>query len=274
VIIYKYFCPDRRTILQNRLIRFTPPGQFNDPFDCLPYVEGYNAEFLENSVNKVVDTNRANLKALGRDFPDEFWLYCKQELLRKYIADPSSLSSRHLNLSLRPRMNSEVGVLCVCADNKSILMWSHYSASHTGFALGFDSENDFFKPRPHEPREIGELRPVTYTNERVRITFPPSDADPSPDIFFTKNQEWAYEKEWRILRFLKEADQKPSDTVHLFAVPPSAIREVVFGTFAPADLIADLLLSKQKDSDLGHLQFYQAKLSPNFFQMDIIPYAP
>lgn len=274
MLLYKYLCPDRRHILQNRLIRFTPPGLFDDPFDCLPYVEGYKADFLENSVNKAVESNRALLKSKGMSFPDSFWLNWKQELLHKYTADPLWLGSRHLNESLRPRMNSEVGVLCVSENNKSILMWSHYSASHTGFVLGFDGENDFFKQRPHEPKEIGELRPVTYASERVRINFPPSDTDPSPDIFFTKNQEWAYQQEWRILRFLKDADQTPSDKIHLFAIPCSAIREVIFGSMAPTDLILDLVLSREPNPDLRHIQFYQAKLSPNRFQMDIIPYEP
>ncbi len=274
MLLYKYLCPDRSGILQNRLIRFTPPGLFNDPFDCLPYIEGYKADYLAKSVNKAVDANKADLNSKGIDFPDEVWLNCKQELLRKYTTDPFSLSSRHLDQSLRPRMNSEVGVLCVSESNKSILMWSHYSASHSGFVLGLDGENDFFKHRPHEPQEIGELRAVTYATERVGITFPPSDSDPSPDIFFTKNQEWAYENEWRILRFLKEADQIPSETVHLLTIPCSAIRQVIFGSIAQRDLILNLLQSRQTNPDLQHVQFFQAKLSPNRFQMDIIPYEP
>jgi hypothetical protein len=272
MLLYKYFCPDRHSILKDLLIKFTPPGLFDDPFDCLPYVGGYKADFLENAVSNVVESDRAQMKLIGMNFPEAFWLNRKQELVRKYTADPLWLSSRHLNESLRPRMNSEVGVLCLSENNKSILMWSHYGAGHTGFVLGLDGENDFFKQRSHEPEEIGELRAVTYASERVRIDFPPSDGDPSPDIFFTKNQEWAYQKEWRILRFLKNADQTPSEKVHLFAIPCSAIREVVFGSIAPTDLILDLVLSSQANPNLRHVQFYQAKLSPNRFQMDIVPY--
>jgi Protein of unknown function (DUF2971) len=145
-------------------------------------------------------------------------------------------------------------------------MWSHYASGHTGFLLGFDSENEFFKHRQGEPDDIGKLRIVTYNSKRV------SDKDPEPDFFFTKNDEWTYEQEWRILRFLKDADQTPAESIHLFAIPPSAMREVIFGYFAPPDLIADLVLAKQTNPDLSHVRFYRAKLSPNRFQMDIVPY--
>jgi hypothetical protein len=271
MLLYKYLCPDRRSILQDRLIRFTPPGSFNDPFDCLPYFDAYNAANVKTLVNKVMDAEKVKAGLAGIHLPDSAWSDAKAKLIRQYSANPSNLASRQLNDSLRPQMNSEVGVLCLSDSKHSILMWSHYANSHTGFLLGFDSEHEFFKQRPGEPEEIGELRAVTYTPDRVRVTVPFSDADPPPDIFFTKNDEWGYEKEWRILRFLKDADKTPAANVHLFTIPSSAIREVVFGRFATHDLISDLILAKKADPDLGHVQFYKATLSPNRFQMDIMP---
>lgn len=35
-VLYKFFPPERLTALQNRLVRFTPPEEFNDPFDIAP----------------------------------------------------------------------------------------------------------------------------------------------------------------------------------------------------------------------------------------------
>src|ERR1035438_5644436 len=110
-------------------------------------------------------------------------------------------------------MKSELGILSLSAINHSILMWSHYASGHTGFVIGFDSEREFFKQRDHEPEEIGQLLPVSYSSERVKVSCPPEDTDPSPSFIFTKNEEWAYEKEWRILRFLKEADKTTAPNV-------------------------------------------------------------
>lgn len=267
-MLYKYFCPSRRCILHQRLIRFTPPGSFNDPFDCLPYFQEYDPAQLQMMVNKVVEEERARLSLAGIYRSDDEWSRAKENLIRMYSENPLYLPSRQLNDSLRPRMNSTVGVLCLCASNRSIVMWSHYASSHTGFLLGFDSENEFFQHRPDEPDDIGKLRKVTYSSKRV------SDKDPEADFFFTKNDEWTYEQEWRILRFLKNADKTPAENIHLFAIPPSAIREVIIGCLAPSDLIADLVLAKQANPDLGHVRFYRAKLSPNSFQMDIMPYDP
>lgn len=277
MLLYKYLCPSRRCILHQRLIRFTPPGSFSDPFDSLPYFEENDpaqVEMLMNKVgNQVEALSSANLT--GRVLTDferktfaEAMRLAKDELIRKHLANRSDLPSRQLNDSLRPRMNSTVGILCLCASNQSIVMWSHYASGHTGFLLGFDSENEFFQHRPGEQDDIGKLRIVTYSPKRV------SDKDPEPDFFFTKNDEWTYEREWRILRFLKDADKTPAENIHLFAIPPSAIREVIFGCFAPPDLIADLVLAKQANPDLSHVRFYRAKLSPNRFQMDIMPYEP
>lgn len=35
-VLYKFFPPERLTALQNRPVRFTPPEEFNDPFDIAP----------------------------------------------------------------------------------------------------------------------------------------------------------------------------------------------------------------------------------------------
>jgi len=39
--LFKYYHPAKNVhrILQGRTLRFTPPGDLNDPFDCLPYFQ-------------------------------------------------------------------------------------------------------------------------------------------------------------------------------------------------------------------------------------------
>src|SRR6185437_1532367 len=50
--------------------------------------------------------------------------------------------------------------------------------------------------------------------------------------FQTKSEEWAYEKEWRIVRILSEAnkriDTKPFPRC-LFDFPPDAVAEIILG---------------------------------------------
>jgi hypothetical protein len=52
MLLYKYMPPERRQFLEKLLIRFTPPGLFNDPFDCLPFIDGFDASTIRNMVDR------------------------------------------------------------------------------------------------------------------------------------------------------------------------------------------------------------------------------
>jgi len=43
-IVYKYLPPDRKTYLDDELLRFTQPGALNDPFECIPIVPKVDAD--------------------------------------------------------------------------------------------------------------------------------------------------------------------------------------------------------------------------------------
>jgi hypothetical protein len=51
MLLYKYMPPERRQFLEKLLIRFTPPGLFNDPFDCLPFIDGFDASTISPTGN-------------------------------------------------------------------------------------------------------------------------------------------------------------------------------------------------------------------------------
>ena len=42
--LYKYFGPDRINVLQNCLLRYSPLGAFNDPFEGQPEVTSLTTE--------------------------------------------------------------------------------------------------------------------------------------------------------------------------------------------------------------------------------------
>jgi hypothetical protein len=39
MILYKYLHPDRIDVLTQKMVRFTQPGDFNDPFEFRPYIQ-------------------------------------------------------------------------------------------------------------------------------------------------------------------------------------------------------------------------------------------
>src|SRR5499427_10499834 len=68
-----------------------------------------------------------------------------------------------------------------------------------------------------------------YSAERPRI---PETDEILFDHFFVKSPEWSYEQEYRIVRKFESAletiDVKPFP-IHLYDLPASAVRRVIFG---------------------------------------------
>lgn len=65
----------------------------------------------------------------------------------------------------------------------------------------------------------------------------------SPAWFNTKSDQWAYEREWRMLRVLSEADSRTERTpfpLCLFRIPEDAVLEIIVGLRSTPSLIQQL----------------------------------
>src|SRR2546430_2626354 len=112
MILYKYFEPNRASFLRDRLIRFTPPGSFNDPFDCLPTATAYD----DQSLRELIATASAGLL----DAVEPKILESAQAvLLQRYSNEPTLLRNLFL-IGISRRISQEIGVLCLSANNHSI----------------------------------------------------------------------------------------------------------------------------------------------------------
>jgi hypothetical protein len=213
------------------MVRFTQPGDFNDPFEFRPYIQ-YAAsdevlrEYAESNFGELIDQQLAQY---GTILPPDVL----QELLNTSVLEVFRDLEVHLLEGLAPSIdatfNQKVGVICLSEVPDSILMWGHYTDHHRGFVVGFDSEHSFFSKRRSQEDEFGFLRPVNYQRERPRVVL--SDTS-SPVWFSTKSDQWAYEREWRMLRSLSEADSRIESTrfpVCLFGFPEDAVMEIIIG---------------------------------------------
>jgi hypothetical protein len=276
MLLYKFFTPDRASFVKDRLIRFTQPTNFNDPFDCLPAITGYTEKEAKEQADRVANDMVLEL-ALGdfSNLPPGITLdaikYSSEVLSKEYAADPSSVGLRFA-AALHNKMRTQIGILCLCENHRNILMWSHYARNHEGFVVGFESKDAFFKHREDEPLEIGELRPVQYIKRRpsLHLDMIKNPEIKTPDFLFSKSRDWAYEREWRIIRFLKHADKVCSGDVYLFKVPTTAIREIIFG-FKAGDFLKRTLLDAAKIPELAHVKFTKAVVSRSEYEMDILP---
>jgi DUF2971 family protein len=261
MIAYKYCEPDRiDDVLENGMIRFTQPADFNDPFEASP-------SFSENRS----ELDSVLLAQYLQDVEP-----CMPQVQLQRLADGAlniaCLRRKHA-LGLPAKLSEHFVALCLSRSRNNLLMWAHYTDCHRGFVIGFDTESEFFKRGA-----LGGLREVTYANIRARVPerdgrcATPEELDSyNNSLFFTKSCDWAYEKELRILRRPQDADCVPGKPkgwdICLFRFPLEAVREVIIGARMTEDKLARIVELCQ--TKYRHAQVLRASLDPEQFAMEV-----
>ena len=62
MIAYKYLHPNRTSVLEDNLIRFTQPFALNDPFETTPDLRRFERSFREHAIRLI---DRENLSAIN-----------------------------------------------------------------------------------------------------------------------------------------------------------------------------------------------------------------
>ncbi|WP_297573950.1 DUF2971 domain-containing protein [uncultured Deefgea sp.] len=166
--------------IEDDLIYFPTPAEFNDPFDCAPVIsmhspslsyEQFEKILIEHSKNNNIDITEIQLKERIKE------LYGKPVL-------PIELLNTPLNFRKTTHM------YCISATCKSILMWSHYASHHQGVCLEYE-RNGF----------LAEALPVKYKASRpTQFLFDTSPLiDQVKKSLLIKHEDWEYEKEWRVI---------------------------------------------------------------------------
>ena len=243
-ILYKYM-PEQPYALNTIITRyfyFSPITDFNDPFEGKFFDnEQYSKEDLRNYFRNICHIPEEYMTSLEKIFlNDENWLIALKDRL----------------IQEKESVEKTFGILCLSETEKDILMWSHYANSHKGIVIGIDSKNLWQNMTSSKPG--GLLEPVQYKKDYPTVKFFKDQKDVVDKWFFTKYEDWKYEKEWR-------AVHKPG----LIQFPKEIIKSVYFG--AKFDLNKQAFwMSQIKDSGI-HPQFYQAKLNKSSYKIDFKP---
>lgn len=248
MILYKYLQPARVDLLKHNRIRFTQPGDFNDPFEFRPRIREVASEaevqrYVEEHFEQLVDEELAKYGALIQLLPqtDLRGLLTKQKAMLPALfrlLEPAAI--RRLSPMIDGFLNLNVGLLCLSEVRDSILMWGHYTDNHQGFVVGFDSDHPFFSKRRSDKDEFGFLRRVDYNPQRPHVTLTDTT---STAWFSTKSDQWSYEKEWRIVRVLSETDHRIDRSpfpICLFEFAPDAVLEIIVGMRSPPSLVTEI----------------------------------
>ena len=206
-LLYKYCDPRGIDVLARLRLKVTPPNRFNDPFEFTPQMRELSSEaslryvFDQNAMReiypKLIESGRfsGSLTAfeneVGRRSPD----------LAKALNETFPQIAEDFRRGFVDTISKTFGVICLSAISDDILMWGHYTNSHTGMVIGFAREHDFWRH--------SELQQVEYTKDRA--IFSPSIERDDPKhqlqtkaIIRCKSSHWAYEQEWRQLRLLAD----------------------------------------------------------------------
>jgi hypothetical protein len=185
-LLYKYFkyhAPAEnewtQCIFKSNKIYFAAPKDFNDPFD---------------SVSRFVSpTSPAERERVLRVWVRQSHAVISDQQIREWVRAGNDIPYMDkMCEELTYQMQKENAVFCMTEKKDDILMWAHYAGQHTGFCLEFRTDNPLFL----------RVRPVIYSRclpKEDLGEFLTASIRPLPLYLVTKAEDWAHEKEWRLV---------------------------------------------------------------------------
>jgi hypothetical protein len=283
--LYKYCAPRRVSDLQSRLIRFTQAIEFNDPFDLSPTYDIFSqedqSEFIRQDEAKGGDgksytltPERLSLMLGATRLGQEF-------LLRQYQWLGGSFSIDN-NLAARLQLSLTFGVLSLSESYDNLLMWSHYADQHRGFVIEFESESEFLAPN-YSKRIPSFLEKVEYNDLRPHLS---ATTINRPEALVRKASVWAYEREWRAIKYLVSSDRvlpahpigqvPPYDSlpIHLFSFPATSVTAVITGALMRSEDYQALTGLISSTPEYSHVRVHHMQLSANEYRLLKTPSMP
>lgn len=208
--LYKYqrFDPVTLSNLVGRLLWFSRPTAFNDPYDCSirPTTELSKADCdrLYDWVRSKRGGEKSLAKYRGADGLETF----RRQVLQ---AVEPGLEAR------RQEMLNRMGVACLSAKKDDLLMWAHYGDSHKGFCLEFSTGYEPF----NKAKKVIYQRTIPVVNPATMLLDRTNESMTMVAIMLTKMDCWRYEEEWRLVH-------EKSDTA--FGYGTAALTGIYFGS--------------------------------------------
>lgn len=160
-------------------------------------------DLLKISENNYSVSDFAHSFGINDDSDEIGYIVGLSNMLQPENKENAEKAEQMLNLAkdaLAQKLNETFKIGCLATSPKNRLMWSHYADGHKGFCIEYDFKN--------APKDLLPL-PVIYSQKRPLIPWEmalnQSAETKSKCILqmiiglLTKDKEWEYEDEWRIL---------------------------------------------------------------------------
>ena len=227
-------------IIKDSSLYFAPISSFNDPFDCqLTFKDTYTRNekrvFSKNTSKrlKLSYEQESNLKRMVNNN-----FRFKDEIIKNHV--------------------KKNGVLSLSSICNNILMWSHYSSSHTGLVFEFEPkyEGCFFKPLGPikvEYKETYQILSHAVTDLSVR-------KQQLEELITTKYIDWKYENEYRVIDL---------DYIGNKQFKKDELTSIIFGLNTSKENI-NRVKQLCKENGFDHVKFKQTAKVKGRFELDII----
>lgn len=267
VRLYKYLPPERAaTVLRNLLIRFSQVSVLNDELEFKPPLKGVaDQRHLENVLVEKIRERFPDLVAkIERVYPPETAEQFIKEAVSKGALEAEDSFPKSVRV-IYEKLDTNFGILSLSETSTDMEMWLRYADDGRGFLIEFDPKHSWFWCKKEERDGFRHLRQVVYQSGRSAKYLLDATDD---DYLYTKNDEWAHEIEWRIIRNFNDAavncgpDTNGKDVL-LFAIPPDCVRTVISGYGSSKESEVEIRRVVAGNPELSHVRFNRAVLREN-----------
>ena len=238
----------QRKILTENQIFLSSASGFNDPFDStLPFK--YRSE----------EMTRENVYMKLRQLAKGMWPTETEQFIEEkcYVRQFSGVFEsgdywKDFYPTFRQDVAEKFGILSLASRPDNLLMWSHYSNSHQGFCVGFDSKMLF---------ELigGQIAPVLYSEKFPELDLFSSFVENVYKLLSTKSVHWFYEEEFRI---------RKSNSANLpLEFPSECIKQIFIGCNMPMHIKLEIYDICEKK--FSHAEIFETAMNNENFELNL-----
>lgn len=224
-------------IIIDKTLRFTQPWVLNDPLELNPIlIFNEKNEYIKYRINDII------LPSINDWF--------KIQLIESQIND--------------------YGILSLTKNPISFTMWNNYGSGHKGFLLEFKQDFNLHEVFKSLNNEVYPIKKVNYVEQYV-INIPEISNDNgqfsiknfNEKYFYDKTKRWEYEKEYRLVRNLKDLNKpvrtkgsyRELEKVYKINLPFEVIDSITFGAHMSLEN-KKMIIENLKDYKINYFQAF------------------